>query len=70
MRERWIIGGYCHETQEGFMTFVPRRDARTLLPIIAENVAHGTRLFSDMWRAYEQEKRERHLGLAMATFFL
>ena len=43
MRERWILGGYCQETRQGFLTFVPRRDARTLLPIVAENVAHGSR---------------------------
>ena len=54
VKERWILGGYCQETRQGFLTFVPRRDARTLLPIIAENVAHGSRIFSDMWRSYNK----------------
>ena len=59
VRQRWVLGGFCRETNEGFLTFVPRRNAITLLPIIVENVAHGSLVLSDMWRSYNNIRRIR-----------
>ena len=59
VRERWIFGGYCQETAEGFLVFVRRRDAGTLLPLIVQHIAPGSRVMSDCWGAY---RRIRRLG--------
>ena len=48
--KRWIFGGYCQETREGFMMFVPRRNAVTLIPLIIRHIQHGSMIFSDEWK--------------------
>lgn len=49
---QWVLGGICRETNECFLVPVPDRTARTLLPIIIENVAPGTTIITDEWRSY------------------
>lgn len=44
---QWVLGGICRETKESFLVPVPNRSARTLLPIIIENVAPGTTIITD-----------------------
>ena len=52
--EQWILGGYDIQTKHGFLVPVPRRDAGTLLPIIADWVQPGSIVWSDEWAAYNQ----------------
>ena len=49
------------ETGEGFFVFVRRRDARTLLPLIVQHIAPGSRVMSDMWAAYGRIRRIRSM---------
>lgn len=53
VKERWVFGGICVETDEMFMLQVERRDAQTLLPILEANVAPGSIIHSDGWAAYQ-----------------
>ena len=50
--ERWVFGGYCPDTHEGFLVSVTRRTAAILIPAIIRNIAPGSTIHSDMWRAY------------------
>lgn len=47
--ERWVFGGVCPDTHEGFLFFVPSRDAATLLPIIQQHVRPGSIIHTDGW---------------------
>ena len=52
----WVFG-IVDVTQQpalGYMEIVPRRDAATLLPIVAQHVLPGTIVHSDEWRAYNR----------------
>lgn len=49
---RWVFGGICPTTQEGFLVFVERRDAATLLPLIEQHVLPGSIIHTDEWAAY------------------
>ena len=48
----WIFGGICRETKKMFAVPVLDRSANTLLPLIQENIADGTKIISDCWPAY------------------
>ena len=50
--QRWIFGGIDRTTKRGFLELVPDRSAATLLPIIQRNIAPGSTIISDGWRAY------------------
>ena len=52
VREQWVFGGICRETDECFMYTVPNRRAETLMPIIVDSISPGTTIISDQWRAY------------------
>lgn len=45
--ERWVFGGYCPQTKEGFLEIVPNRTAATLLPLIQDNIEAGSIIHSD-----------------------
>lgn len=51
--ERWVFGGICPATQEGFLLCVPDREAATLLPIIEEHVLPGSIIHTDGWASYD-----------------
>lgn len=51
-RQTWVFGAYDMAQKVGFVKFVNRRDAATLLPIIQRVVAPGSVIISDEWRAY------------------
>ena len=50
--ERWVFGGICLDTQDGFLVFVPNREAATLLPIIQQHVRPGSIIHTDGWASY------------------
>ncbi|QQP57462.1 Uncharacterized protein FKW44_002468 [Caligus rogercresseyi] len=45
--ERWVFGGYCPDTKEGFLLMVNDRRAATLLPLIMDNIEAGSIIYSD-----------------------
>ena len=49
---KWVFGAICQETKTCFLVPVERRDKDTLLPIICAQILPGTRVMSDLWRAY------------------
>ncbi|XP_046663933.1 uncharacterized protein LOC124356778 isoform X2 [Homalodisca vitripennis] len=51
-KKQWIFGGICHETKDCFLFAVEDRSAASLMPIIVERIAPGTRIVSDKWRSY------------------
>ena len=51
--QTWIFGGVCRETRECFLVVVPDRSAETLLNEIGKNIAPGSTIYSDCWRAYK-----------------
>lgn len=56
--QQWIFGGICQETNECFLLKVPNRSMLTLLDAINENIAEGSTIFSDSWKAYCTTKIE------------
>ena len=60
---QWVFGGICRETKACFLVPVERRDKETLLPIIRAQILPGTRVMSDMWKAYDclQDEGYHHL---------
>ena len=55
-RQAWILGGVCRETQELFLVECKKRDRATLERIIFDNIALGSHILTDGWKAYQ------HLG--------
>jgi len=51
-RDSWVFGAYDVAEQMGYITYVAKRDAATLLPIIQRVVAPGSVVISDEWAAY------------------
>ncbi len=50
-RQEWVSGLYDTESKLGYMVFVDKRDADTLLPIIERAVLPGRVIITDEWRA-------------------
>ena len=48
----WVFGGMERGSGDSFMVEVPRRDAATLLPIIATNTRPGTIVYSNELVSY------------------
>lgn len=53
VKERWVFGmvDMSHPTKPIF-TYVPKRDAETLIRIIERHIPAGSTIVSDQWRAY------------------
>ena len=62
---QWVFGGICRETKACFLVPVERRDKETLLPIIRAQILPGTRVMSDMWKAYDCLKDEGYHHLTV-----
>jgi len=55
----------CRETKACFLVPVGQRDKDTLLPIIPAHILPGTRVISDMWKAYDCLKDEGYSHLTV-----
>ena len=53
--KKWIFGGYCPDQNLGFLQFLEKRDAETVLPLIMENIAAGSIIHSDFSLAYAND---------------
>ena len=62
---QWVFGGICRETKACFLVPVERRDKDTLLPIIRTHILPGTRVMSDMWKAYDCLQDEGYVHLTV-----
>ena len=64
---QWIFGGICRETKACFLVPVEHRDKDTLLPIIRAHryCLPGTRVMSDMWKAYDCLQDEGYVHLTV-----
>ena len=47
MEGHWVFGGMERGSGDSFLVEVAKRDAATLLPIIAQHVRPGTVVYSD-----------------------
>lgn len=50
--QMWLFGGIDTTTKKCFFFDVARRNRATLLPLICDNIALGTEIWSDGWAAY------------------
>lgn len=50
--DRWVFGGICPDTQEGFLVFVPDREPKTLFPIIEQHVCPGSIIHTNGQASY------------------
>uniref|UniRef100_A0A915JDR6 ISXO2-like transposase domain-containing protein n=1 Tax=Romanomermis culicivorax TaxID=13658 RepID=A0A915JDR6_ROMCU len=48
---RWVFGAYDPIAKQGYIRFIDRRDALTLLPIIEEVILPGSIICSEEWAA-------------------
>ena len=60
--QRWCFGGICPDTQQGFLVFVPRRNAATLEAHIEDNILPGTIIHSDGWAGYNGQVKTLSLS--------
>ncbi|KIH67194.1 hypothetical protein ANCDUO_02478 [Ancylostoma duodenale] len=51
-RHQWFFGGYKRGSGISFLILVRRRDARTMLRLVAKYVRPGTTIGDDCWRSY------------------
>jgi transposase len=54
----WVFGCIEKSTRNAFVQIVERRDRETLMPLITQNVAKGSTIYSDQWAAYFTLKDE------------
>ena len=50
----WVFGGMERGGGDSFLVEEAKKDAATLLPIIAQHVQPGTVIYSNEWAAYNQ----------------
>jgi len=70
--EYWVFGGVQRDDHtKCFLIPVKRRDAETLLPILARHIAEGTTIISDGWAAYGgiQKIKELQTGCQAYSHF-
>ena len=60
-RQGWVFGCVERGTNRVLMQIVDRRDAQTLIPIIIDWIAPGTRIITDGWATYHQIGNLQHL---------
>lgn len=52
VEQRWVFGGYCPTTKEGFLELIQDKSANTLHPLIRKYIAPGSIIHSDCHRTY------------------
>ena len=64
---KWILGGYCRTSRQCFLEECTgnKRDHHTLLRLIKKNVAPGTIILTDKWKAYNQLSRHGYTHLTV-----
>lgn len=50
----WVVGGVERESKACFLKIVEKRDAKTLIKLITENVETGTVIVTDEWKGYKE----------------
>lgn len=55
--KEWVFGGVERGTGRCFMRIVEKRDARTLLRLIQDNVHKKSIIVTDSWKAYRDIKK-------------
>ncbi|GFO12876.1 hypothetical protein PoB_003938100 [Plakobranchus ocellatus] len=46
LEQRWVFGGVCPATGQGFLTHIPDKTAATMLPLIIRHIEHTDGLLS------------------------
>ena len=64
---KWILDGYCRTSRQCFLEECTgnKRDHHTLLRLIKKNVAPGTIILTDKWKAYNQLSRHGYTHLTV-----
>ncbi|GFO50078.1 hypothetical protein PoB_007658300 [Plakobranchus ocellatus] len=52
LEQRWVFGGVCPATGQGFLTHIPDKTAATLLPLIIRHVEPGSIIHTDGLPSY------------------
>ncbi|GFO38779.1 hypothetical protein PoB_006528400 [Plakobranchus ocellatus] len=52
LEQRWVFGGVCPATGQGFLTHIPDKTAATLLPLIIRHVEPGSIIHTDGLLSY------------------
>ena len=50
--QKWFLGFYDNTTKKALAVFVPKRDRKTLIPLIRRYVRIGSVIRTDKWAAY------------------
>lgn len=53
LKQYWIFGGICRETNDIFLEQIPDRKKETLFQSILINIQFGTTIISDKWSGYK-----------------
>uniref|UniRef100_A0A158P4R1 ISXO2-like transposase domain-containing protein n=1 Tax=Tetranychus urticae TaxID=32264 RepID=A0A158P4R1_TETUR len=51
-RQVWVFGGIERESKATFAEIVEKRDEKTLIDVIQNNILPGTTIYSDCWKSY------------------
>ena len=65
IKGQWVFGVICRGMKACFLVLVERRNKDTLLPITPAHILPGTRVMSNMWKAYDCLQDEGYVHLTV-----